>query len=178
MLSQNRPFHYVCQLPADQGPSAMLMVKTCLGPSAIEGLGLFAGEDIPKGTVTWRFVPGFDQTFSPEEIERLPLAARDELSRYTYLHTRTGKYVACLDNARFMNHSDSPNTMGAYYGPDDEGFDVATRDIAKGEELTCDYTLFDAETQIKLGLEPPPVRRNGKDGHGSTLHTNSATPAA
>ncbi len=30
----------------------------------------------------------------------------------TYLHNRTGKYVACLDNARFMNHSDNPNTAG------------------------------------------------------------------
>ena len=145
----------------------MLMVKTRLGQSAIEGLGLFAEEDIAKGTITWRFVPGFDQTFSPAEIERLPEAARLELSRYTYLHSRTGKYVACLDNARFMNHSDNPNTEGGYNGPDDEGFDIATRDIKKGEELTCDYTLFDAETPIKLGLAPLPAHRNGSDTHAT-----------
>jgi uncharacterized protein len=156
----------------------MLMVKTRLGQSAIEGLGLFAEEDIPKGTVTWAFVPGFDQTYTPEQLAALPETARQELSRYTYLHTRTGKYVACLDNARFMNHSDSPNTMGAYSGPDDEGFDIATRDIAKGEELTCDYTLFDAETQIKLGLEPHPGHRSGRDSHTPDRHANGTRPAA
>lgn len=148
----------------------MLMVKTRLGQSAIEGLGLFAEEDIPKGAVTWRFVPGFDQTYTPAQLAALPETAQLELARYTYLHTRTGKYVACLDNARFMNHSDAPNTAGAYNGPDDEGYDVATRDISKGEELTCDYALFDAETQIKLGLEPHPGHRNGRDGHVSTHH--------
>jgi uncharacterized protein len=156
----------------------MLMVKTRLGQSAIEGLGLFAEEDIPKGTVTWRFVPGFDQTFAPAEIESLPDAARAEMLRYTYLHTRTGKYVACLDNARFMNHSDVPNTMGAYHGPDDEGYDIATRDIAKGEELTCDYRLFDADTPYKLGLVEPRTHHIGAEPHHAMgHHINGAHPA-
>ncbi len=128
----------------------MLMVKTKLGMSQIEGLGLFADEDIPKGTVTWRFVIGFDQTFGAADIAGLPETARLELRRYVYLHSRTGKYVACLDNARFMNHCSDPNTAGVY--PDGcEGYDIATRDIAKGEELTCDYALFDSEIDLKLG---------------------------
>lgn len=129
----------------------MLMVKTRLGMSQIEGLGLFADEDIPKGTVTWRFVIGFDQTFGAADIADLPETARLELMRYVYLHIRTGKYVACLDNARFMNHCSNPNTAGVYPSENDEGYDIATRDIAKGEELTCDYALFDAETDLKLG---------------------------
>ena len=43
----------------------------------------------------------------------------------------------CSDDARFFNHADEPNTAsvesaaGGYV-------DVATRDIAKGDELTCD----------------------------------------
>ena len=32
-----------------------------------------------------------------------------------------------------------------------EGHDVATRDIKKGEELTCDYRVFDADVALKLG---------------------------
>lgn len=129
----------------------MLLVKTKLAPSAIEGLGLFAEEDIPRGTVTWRFMPGFDQTYTAEQIEGLPEIARREMLRYTYFHKRTRKYVACLDNARFMNHHENPNTESAYAGHDDEGFDVATRDIAKGEEMTCDYATFDAQMAAKLG---------------------------
>ena len=135
----------------------MLMVKTKLGMSQIEGVGLFADQDIAKGTVTWRFMPGFDQTFSAADIAGLPETARLDLLRYVYLHTRTGKYVACLDNARFMNHASNPNTAGVY--PDGgEGYDIATRDIAKGEELTCDYALFDAETDMKLGLTSSPEK--------------------
>lgn len=73
-----------------------MMVKVKLGMSPIEGLRLFALDDIPKGTVTWVYVDGFDRTFTPQQLQDLPVAARDEMLRYTYLHTRTGKYVACL----------------------------------------------------------------------------------
>jgi uncharacterized protein len=134
----------------------MLMVKTKLGMSAIEGVGIFADEDIPKGTVTWRFMTGFDQTFNNGDLARLPETARLEMLRYVYLHSGTGRYVFCLDNARFMNHASDPNTAGVYPGPEAEDYDIATRDIAKGEELTCDYAVFDAETDVKLGLPSSP----------------------
>mgnify|MGYP000470418846 CR=1 FL=1 len=38
----------------------MLMVKTRIAPSRIAGIGVFADQDIPAGTVTWRFMPGYD----------------------------------------------------------------------------------------------------------------------
>lgn len=129
----------------------MLLVKTRLGVSPIAGIGLFADEDIAKGTATWRFMPGFDLLFSPAEISALPPLARDMLQTYTYLHQPTGKFVFCLDNARFMNHADNPNTAGVHEEGVIEGYDVALRDIAKGEELTCDYGAFDGEAAGKLG---------------------------
>lgn len=131
----------------------MLMVKTKLGPSSIAGIGLFADENIPAGTVTWRFVPGFDQLFSEEEVASLPEPARSELLNYTYKHPQTGQYVYCLDNARFMNHADDANTRGVHEAGQIEGYDVATRDIAKGEELTCNYFTFDGNVETKLGLK-------------------------
>lgn len=131
----------------------MLMVKTRLGPSSIAGIGLFADEDIPAGTVTWRFVPGFDQLFCEQDIAGRPEPARSELLNYTYKHPETGRYVYCLDNARFMNHADDPNTRGVHVSASIEGYDVATRDIAKGEELTCDYFTFDGNVDDKLGLK-------------------------
>jgi hypothetical protein len=129
----------------------MLLVKTRLGPSAIEGLGLFAAEPIKAGTVTWRFLPGFDQIFTAQKILEVPEAAREAIETYTYLHGASGHYIYCLDNARFMNHADEPNTAGVHVDNAIEGYDVATRDIAEGEELTCDYRLFDANFERKIG---------------------------
>jgi hypothetical protein len=45
-----------------------------------------------------------------------------------------------LDNSRFMNHSESPNT---YEEP--VGTVRANRAIRCGEELTCDYRAVDHE---------------------------------
>ena len=129
----------------------MLTVKTRLGASAIEGIGLFADEDIEAGTVVWRFMPGLDRLFSRDEIDALGEPARSTLLTYTYLHEATGQLVFCLDNARFMNHADDANTRGVHKNGTVEGFDVAARDIRVGEELTCDYRLFDASFAAKLG---------------------------
>jgi hypothetical protein len=50
-----------------------------------------------------------------------------------------------------MNHSDAPNTIENYAAPDDRyGENLASRDIAAGEELTCNYSRFDAETMDKF----------------------------
>ena len=136
----------------DRQDGIVFQVKTYVAPSAIEGIGVFAGELIPKGAVVWRFDPAIDRTFSPEFIAGQSLPVRDFLARYAYLDERIGTYVLCGDNARFMNHADVPNTVGSY--PENErpeGIDVAARDIAVGEELLCDYRAFDAEAPDKLG---------------------------
>ena len=129
----------------------MLLVRTRLGQSPIEGTGLFAAEPILAGTVTWRFMPGYDQLFTTEQIANLPEVARAAIETYTYLHAPTGLHVYCLDNARFMNHADDANTVGVHSNGGIEGYDVATRDIAEGEELTCDYRDFDAGYAQKIG---------------------------
>ncbi|MBI1385657.1 MAG: SET domain-containing protein-lysine N-methyltransferase [Rhizobiales bacterium] len=135
----------------------MLLVKTILKPSAIEGLGLFAAEPIAKGTVTWRFVEGYDPLFSQADIDALPEPARSDTLKYVYLNVEAVVYVYCLDNARFMNHADDPNT-GSVTTPDDSfGYDVALRDIAAGEEMTCDYREFDADIAAKM-LPAPAAR--------------------
>jgi SET domain-containing protein len=129
----------------------MLMVKTRLGPSDIAGIGLFAAEHIPKGTVTWRFMPAYDRLLTEADIDNLPEPARSNILDHVYLDAASGQFVLCADNARFMNHADNPNTAGVHESGSIEGFDVATRDIAAGEELTCDYRTFDAHVDLKLG---------------------------
>ena len=61
--------------------------------------------------------------------------------RYAYLD-ESGDYVLCGDNGKFMNHSFDPNC-------DDQEGPCTMRDIAEGEELTCDYRLFDRDTLLE-----------------------------
>ena len=42
----------------------MLVVKTYINKSKIHGFGLFAGENIKKGTVIWKFNPVIDRKFN------------------------------------------------------------------------------------------------------------------
>lgn len=130
----------------------MLTVKTYLAPSSIHGLGLFAAEPVPAGAVVWMFHPGADQVLSPETLYALPAAARAALEAYCY-RAAPGAFVLCSDDARFMNHSDSPNTATGE-GDTEHGATVAARDIAPGEELTCDYREFDLDWAEKLGVSP------------------------
>lgn len=121
----------------------MMLVKTEKRESEVHGIGLFAAEDIPEGTPTWRFVPGIDQAIHPDVVERVPEPSRLNFLTYAYLDIRTGLYVLCADDARFMNHSEEPNIRGDYELDGVFGVDVAARDIRAGEELLCDYRTFD-----------------------------------
>ncbi len=54
----------------------MLLVKTKIGQSKIHGIGIFAEQFIPKGTVIWKFMSGFDLKVSKEQLEKLSYPAR------------------------------------------------------------------------------------------------------
>lgn len=128
----------------------MLLVPTLKQQSPIHGTGLFAAEPIPAGTPTWRFTPGIDLSIHPDAVKQFTDVARDWFLMYAYLDIRTGLYVLCADDARFMNHSETPNVGGDYEQEPVFGVDVALQDIAVGEELTCDYRTFDRLDRERL----------------------------
>jgi SET domain-containing protein len=115
----------------------MLLIRTLLKPSDIHGLGVFAAEFIPKGTRVWEYREGFDHRVSEEFVEALPEPAQSTLRHYSALWG--GGYVVSADDARFLNHSESPN-LQTFADPD---CDVALRDIQIDEELLEDYREFD-----------------------------------
>ncbi|MAL09724.1 MAG: SET domain-containing protein-lysine N-methyltransferase [Maricaulis sp.] len=116
----------------------MLLVETYVDASAIEGVGVFAAQPVAKGTQVWRFEPTLDRALRAGEVQALPPAARAFLDRYAYVHPDDRTiYMLDGDHGRFMNHADDPNTD---YAQGYAGF--AVRDIAAGEELTCDYGQF------------------------------------
>jgi SET domain-containing protein len=127
----------------------MLTVKTRVHLSPIEGLGLFANEIIRAGQIIWEFHPIFDTTYSQEEFERLPGAAKPHIRKYSYFCPEKQKWILCGDDARFMNHSDTPNTF-----EEPGNRTIAVRDIAIGEELTCDYRQFDARSFLEEEFVP------------------------
>lgn len=128
----------------------MLLVRTEKRPSAIHGLGLFAADLIPAGTPTWRFTPGLDQALHPATVKQLNSHNLPWFMMYAYWDIRTGLYVLCADDARYMNHSESPTVVGDYDQEPVFGLDVAVRDIEPGEELTCDYRTFDRIDRERL----------------------------
>lgn len=130
----------------------MMLIKTRLAPSGIHGLGLFAAEDVARGTPVWRFQPGFDQEFSPAQMAALPGEARAQLLWFAYFDEARDVWVLSGDNSRFMNHSSQPNT-GVPANTVFTGTTVALRNIAPGEELTCDYFAFDQQAAEKLGTQ-------------------------
>src|SRR5690349_1099105 len=119
----------------------MLLVRTRVAPSPIHGLGLFAAEAIPRGTPIWRFQPGFDRAYSREEFAQLPALAREHLRWFTYFDKAQDALIKSGDLCCFMNHADEPNT-GTGASLTEPVVTIALRDIAAGEELTCDYRAF------------------------------------
>jgi SET domain-containing protein len=117
----------------------MMLVRTYLSNSAIEGVGIFAAEPIKAGDVIWRLEPKFDVLLTESDMESWPAHMEDFIERYCYPHVdQPGVWVLELDNGRFMNHSATPNTnFTSFY----EGHAIC--DIATGEEITCNYYDFD-----------------------------------
>jgi uncharacterized protein len=125
----------------------MLRVKTRVWTSKIHGLGLFADEFIPKGTVTWEYEPAYDISFSEHEIRKLPQIKQDFLYYYCYLDKKMDKLILCSDNQRYINHSTIDENILST-----PKRDIAARDIQIGEELLCDYNKFDDTYFERIGI--------------------------
>lgn len=120
----------------------MLLVPVRVDQSAIHGLGVFAVDRIAKGTLVWRFTPGFDLDLNPKLLDEHPPHFRQIMLHYGYIDPRFNRFILCCDDCRFINHSDTPNVRSDF-DLDRYGIDVAVRDIAAGEEITVDYGLVE-----------------------------------
>jgi SET domain-containing protein len=125
----------------------MMIVPTYVGPSPIEGVGVFAAAPIKAGDTIWVLEEKLDLLLSVDELQALPELQRQFIERYGYRHmTKPDVIVLEFDNGRFMNHSEAPNTD--FTSPE---LGWAIRDIAEGEEIICNYAEFDREHQMLPG---------------------------
>ena len=111
-----------------------------LKPSPIEGIGVFAIRDIPKGCRTI-FSAGVGEWIkvSIDEVEKLPAHSRNLVETYC-LYNEENYFVPdygfkIMDLVLYLNHSSQFNIVSVNDG---EQFE-ALRDIEAGEELLVDY---------------------------------------
>lgn len=100
--------------------------------SGEKGFGVVATALIPKGTITW-VQDELDIVFPPDKPEDLKPLTRELFEKFSFRNNK-GEYILCWDIAKYMNHSFRSNCLSTAYN-----FEVAIRDIQKGEELTDDY---------------------------------------
>lgn len=128
----------------------MMLIRSYVAQSAIDGVGLFAAEPVAKGALVWRLDPAFDRVIPRTFLDEAPDCLKDYLYRYAYPHRDDPALLVLeVDNSRFMNHAADANTDFSEWG---EG--RALRDIAAGEELTCDYAGFYEDFEL---MPPAPV---------------------
>jgi hypothetical protein len=116
------------------------------------GFGVIATENIPKGTILWALDP-LDRILKPGDVVELDHAGlMPVLEKYSYINGR-GERVLCWDHGRFMNHSCDPISLSP--GTD---FELAVRDIAAGEQITCDYSSLNLEDDMPCLCGSPSCR--------------------
>lgn len=112
-------------------------------PSPIEGIGVFAIRDIPKGCrdMFSKPIPGKDEWIKipRKDVEELPDHSKWLVENYC-LYDEENYFIAeygfkKMDLVNFLNHSDTPNVTSINDG---EYFE-AIREIRAGEELLIDY---------------------------------------
>jgi SET domain-containing protein len=127
----------------------MLLIPTYVAPSRIEGVGVFAAEDIPAGTLIWRLDPNFDRLIGRDEIAGLSEVHQQFIERYGYPYPHDPSLTIIeLDNGRFMNHSTAPNTR---FSDPDSGYTRTA--VAAHDELICNYAEFDPSFEILPGRQ-------------------------
>jgi len=111
-------------------------------PSPIEGIGVFALQDIPKGCRSM-FSQAIEQEqwipIAKTDVDKLPAHAKALIENYC-LYDDENYFVPDygfkkMDLVNFLNHSETPNVISI----NDGEFFEAIRDIKQGEELVIDY---------------------------------------
>ncbi|HOO52251.1 MAG TPA: SET domain-containing protein [Alphaproteobacteria bacterium] len=132
----------------------MFHVKYKLKTSDLHGIGVFADEDIAKGTLIYTSSPLLDVNITNEEFETLSENEKQEIKYWGFWIESTQRWHVDFDVSRFINHSfegtvtQDPTIEDAYL--------TATKDINAGEELCQNYLEFETIKELKArGIKIP-----------------------
>jgi hypothetical protein len=107
------------------------------------GRGVYATSHIPLGTIVYAWDP-LEIEIPPDDPRLAMPELAESIERYSYVDSR-GHRIVSWDNAKYVNHSCRPNSMSTGYG-----FEIAIRDIQKGEEITDEYGLFNLPAPVAV----------------------------
>jgi len=102
------------------------------------GCGVFATADIPAGTIMYA-KDAMEIIVREEDLLYRDKKYREHIEKYSYTEA-DGSKVLSWDLAKYVNHACDSNTLSTGYG-----FEIAVRDIAKGEQVTDDYGMLNIE---------------------------------
>eukprot|EP00005_Dracoamoeba_jomungandri_P004401 CAMPEP_0174249934 /NCGR_PEP_ID=MMETSP0439-20130205/253_1 /TAXON_ID=0 /ORGANISM="Stereomyxa ramosa, Strain Chinc5" /LENGTH=163 /DNA_ID=CAMNT_0015329879 /DNA_START=84 /DNA_END=575 /DNA_ORIENTATION=+ len=132
----------------------VFLVEVEIRESPMHGKGVFAKQDIKKGTIVWRFSPETCKIVPVEELEKFNPTTEEEEEElfgmlwYGYLNEKTYSWFIAFDGSQYTNHSTEPNIgypEESSSHPDrevEEEVCIALEDIKEGEEFTADYRAF------------------------------------
>ena len=113
----------------------MFLIDTYLDKSKIQGVGVFAKENIKKGQLIKEVRPDFEIEFNKDNLPKMPLALAKLIDTHAYERELGSKILVMgIDNEKYLNHSNDPNV-------NDNG--IALKNIKIGDEITVDYKDFD-----------------------------------
>ena len=113
------------------------------------GWGIFADEDIKSDSLIWKYKRDVNirvicNSWEGEQALREYLTSlpshKERKDLLVHMYCEHGYCNEILDDCKFWNHSDTPNTGND--GPDPFN-SYAMRDIKKGEELLDDYGTYE-----------------------------------
>ena len=119
-----------------------------LKPSKIDGVGVFAISNLPKGINPFIGSPKPKwYEFTMDEIQGLDQEILKMIDDFFVIEKDNTVYIPetglnGMDLSFFPNHSLKPNLKAVYNKNQEIGF-VTNRRIKKGEELTADYSFYD-----------------------------------
>jgi hypothetical protein len=121
------------------------------------GYGVFATQRIPMGTITWAVDP-LDQILDPMRTVHFEAKFAGSIEHYSWTNGN-GRRILCWDFGRYVNHSCEANS----YGPGGAEYEIAIRDIAKGDEITSDYRTLNLEAPMACSCGAPSCRGLASD---------------
>lgn len=126
----------------------MLKIKTYVAKSTIPnaGNGLFADQDVSKGTLIWQ-LNLIDKVIPIGTLIHLSEQERIYLEKYAYKSNEN--LILCSDDGKYINHSINPN-LEDYIDPKFGSVTIAKIDIKQSDELLSNYANFDDDSKIDI----------------------------
>ena len=116
----------------------MLTIPVEIRKSDIHGYGIFAVDDIRRGSVVWMFHPGLDRRISADMVKWCEPRAKEFILRRGYVNPHyLDDIVLCMDESQFLNfpRPDQPANLCLGGIQDGEYILLAAIDIPAGDEL-------------------------------------------